>query len=62
MENLIGKKIRIISIDDPYFYLYVGKEGVVERSCVDPYGDTQLWGTWGGIAIYPRVDKFEVIE
>ena len=61
-ENLVGKKIRIVALDDPYADRYIGKEGIVERVSTDPWGDVRLDGTWGGIAIYPHVDSFEVID
>ena len=37
---------------------YAGKEGVVEH--IDDIG--QLHGTWGGLAVQPENDRFEVIE
>ena len=33
-EELVGKRIRIVSMDDPYADRYIGKEGVVERASV----------------------------
>lgn len=51
----LGDKIKIISMkDEPQ---YSGKEGVIEF--IDSIG--QLHGTWGGCALIPEVDKFEVI-
>lgn len=61
-ERLIGKTIEIVSLDDPYAQLYVGKRGVVESVEKDPYGDYRLQGTWGYIAIYPKCDTFEIIN
>ncbi len=61
-KELVGKKIRIVSIDDPYADRYIGKEGVVERVSEDPWGDVRLYGTWEGVAIYPKVDRFEVLD
>ena len=56
MENLIGKKIRIIEMQgEPQ---YTNKTGVVEH--IDGIG--QLHGTWGGLAVVPSVDKFEIID
>lgn len=60
-ESLIGKRIRIIELEDPCTR-YNNKEGIVECIGVDPWGDTYLVGTWGGVTIYPNVDKFEVVE
>lgn len=53
----VGDKIRIISLadeDESYF----GKEGVIDH--IDDLG--QLHGTWGGLAIIPESDKFEIIS
>ena len=36
---------------------YDGKEGVIED--IDAIG--QLHGTWGGLAIIPEADKFQII-
>jgi len=57
-----GKKIRIIRMDDNngqdwQAREYNGREGVVEF--VDSAG--QLHGTWGGLAVNPEIDKYEVI-
>lgn len=52
----VGDKIRIISMDDPYVN-YNGREGVIEH--IDDMG--QLHGTWGGCAIIPGLDQFEII-
>jgi len=51
-----GDKIRIINmLDEPQ---YKGKEGIVEF--VDDIG--QIHGTWGGCAIIPENDEFEIIS
>ena len=51
-----GDKIRIIEmVGEPH---YTGKEGVVNH--IDDIG--QIHGTWGGCAIVPEEDKFEIIE
>ena len=52
----VGDKIRIIYMEDEPNY--TGKEGVVTR--IDDIG--QIHGTWGGCALIPGVDKFEVVE
>ena len=55
-NNLIGKKIRIIDMDgEPQ---YSGKTGVVKH--IDSIG--QIHGTWGGCALVPDTDDFEIIE
>lgn len=52
----VGDKIRIIKMEgEPH---YNGKEGVI--TVIDSIG--QLHGTWGGLAVNPHVDEFEVIE
>ncbi len=52
----VGDKIKIISMEgEPQ---YTGKEGVVD--CIDDAG--QIHGTWGGCAIIPSVDKYEIIN
>lgn len=54
----IGDRIRIISMDDKWSGNdYAGKEGVIEKVGVDPWGDMFLCGTWGGLTVYPKVDK-----
>jgi hypothetical protein len=56
MKDLIGREIRIISMfGEPG---YEGSQGIVKS--VDSMG--QLHGTWGGLAVNPEVDEFEVIK
>lgn len=56
MKVKIGDKIKIISMDgEPQ---YTGKEGIVEK--IDDMG--QLHGNWGGCAIIPEIDLFEIIK
>ena len=52
----VGDKIRIIQMIDPYVD-YNGKEGTVEH--IDDIG--QVHGTWGGCAVVPGEDEFELI-
>ena len=62
-ENLIGKKIRIINMDDPYDgKRYNGKEGIIELVVTDPTGEICYAGTWGGLNVYPNIDEIEFIE
>ena len=55
MSAIIGDKIRILYMkDEPR---YSGKEGIVKT--IDDFG--QLHGTWGGLAVIPDMDEFEII-
>lgn len=55
-EHYVGKTIKIISMKgEPQ---YSGKEGVVKF--VDDMG--QLHGSWGGLAVQPENDNFEIIK
>ena len=62
MEKVkIGDTIRIIRMNDDggkdlQARMYNGRSGVVEH--IDSIG--QLHGTWGGLAVIPGVDDFEV--
>ena len=64
MEDLVGKKVTIISIDpnDPAADDYAGKEGTITEVGKDPWGDIYYRGTWGGIALYPNIDKLKITE
>lgn len=56
----IGQKVRIINMNgEPQ---YAGKEGYITEINPDPWGDTQIHGTWGGCCLYLGMDEFEVIE
>ena len=56
MEIKLGDKIRIIEMKgEPE---YTGKLG--EVTIIDGIG--QLHGTWGGLAIIPEEDTFEIIK
>ena len=63
MEKVkIGYTIRIIRMNDDggkdlQARIYNGRSGFVEY--IDSLG--QLHGTWGGLAIIPETDEFEVI-
>ena len=63
MDNVkIGDTIRIIRMDDnrgkdSRARDYAGRTGTVEH--IDSAG--QLHGTWGGLAVIPEVDEYEVI-
>lgn len=55
LETLVGKRIRIINMrGEPN---YAGKEGAVES--IDGIGN--LHGTWGGLAVIPETDIYELV-
>lgn len=59
----IGDKIRIISMDDKWSGNdYAGKEGIIEYIGIDPWGDMFLRGTWGGLSVYPKIDRIIKLE
>ena len=52
----VGDKIRILYMSgEPQ---YTGREGIVRT--IDDMG--QIHGTWGGCAVIPGEDSYEVIE
>lgn len=52
----VGDKVRIIDMfEQPQ---YAGREGIVTH--IDDMG--QIHGSWGGCAIIPEFDYYEVIE
>lgn len=52
----VGDTVRIIEMKgEPQ---YTGKTGVVQF--IDDAG--QIHGTWGGCALIPKEDKFEIIK
>lgn len=56
MNEYVGKRIRILRMDgEPQ---YGEREGMVKH--VDDMG--HLHGTWGGLAVIPSKDMFEVIQ
>ena len=56
MKVKVGDKIRIIDMKgEPH---YNGKEGVVDH--IDSLN--QIHGSWGGLAIVPEEDEFEIIN
>ena len=56
IRGQVGDKVRIIEMNgEPE---YKGKTGVIEL--IDAAG--QLHGTWGGCAIIPDVDKYEILN
>ena len=55
----VGDKIKIIYIEDAPDYS--GKVGVITHFNTDCYGEVRIGGTWGGLYVYPNLDKFEII-
>lgn len=56
MSVKIGDEIKIISMQgEPD---YTGRTGIVMR--IDSIG--QLHGTWGGLAVIPEEDTFQIIN
>jgi len=56
----VGDRIRIIDMDgEPQ---YSGREGTVTFISKDPWGDTQVHGTWGGCCLYLGKDSYEILE
>ena len=56
----VGDRIRIIEMEgEPQ---YCGKEGIIEQMGVDPWGDEFLRGTWGGLSVYLKTDRIEIIN
>ena len=52
----VGDTIRINYMkDEPQ---YTGREGVITH--IDDFG--QLFGSWGGLAVVPDMDNFEIIK
>ena len=52
----VGDIIRIVDMDgEPQ---YIGREGEVKH--IDSMG--QIHGTWGGCAVIPGVDSFEIVK
>lgn len=55
-DQYLGKIVRILNMNgEPN---YTGRTGMVDH--VDDIG--QLHGTWGGLAIIPEEDEFEIVD
>lgn len=55
-KNLLGKTLKIIYMEgEPQ---YTGRTGVVKS--IDDMG--QIHGSWGGCALIPGTDEWEVID
>lgn len=58
--ELIGKRIRMIKMDDPY-PIPPGMEGVI-RDIDDLNQYVVLWDNGGILSVIPEVDQFEIIN
>lgn len=56
----IGDKIRIDYMEGES--QYTGIEGIVTSINKDPWGDTQVHGTWGGCCLYLGKDSYTILE
>lgn len=54
----VGDKIRIIKMNDRFSEFYIGKEGYIKH--IDDMG--YLHGNWGGLAVIPEEDEYELVE
>ena len=57
----VGDYIRIDYMDgEPQ---YTGREGKVTQISKDPWGDTAIYGTWGGCSLYPSAgDRYTILR
>ncbi len=58
----IGDTILILDVLGEPSSPYLGKTGKVTHFDKDFTGAVRLHGTWGGIAIYPSLDRFEIVK
>jgi hypothetical protein len=55
----VGDKIKIIHMEgEPQ---YTNKEGIVTSINKDPWGETQIHGTWGSCCVYLEKDEVQVL-
>ena len=57
-NSKVDSIVKILELKDEKNNTYCGKTGVITK--IDDIG--QLWGTWGGLAIIPEVDKYLVFK
>lgn len=59
-EELIGKRVKLIFMEDPY-PIESGQEGVIVR--VDDMGGLHVkWDDGRSLAILPDVDRYEILS
>ena len=60
-QNLEGKRVRLIRMEDPYTKLKEGDEGTINR--VNPLGDLEVeWDNGSRLNLITSVDEFELLE
>ena len=60
-QNLEGKRVRLIRMEDPYTTLKEGDEGTINR--VNPLGDLEVeWDNGSKLNLITSVDEFELLE
>jgi hypothetical protein len=57
-EVKVGDEIKILFLDDIRGVDYIGRTG--EVTLIDGIG--QIHGTWGGLAIIPETDSYELLD
>lgn len=57
-EVKVGDEIKILFLDDIRGMDYIGRTG--EVTLIDGIG--QIHGTWGGLAIIPETDSYELLD
>jgi hypothetical protein len=59
-NSLVGKRVRLISMDDPYSKLVEGDEGTITH--VDDIGTIHVrWDNGSGLGLIPGEDKFVIL-
>ena len=54
----VGDRLEILYMQgEPH---YAGRSGTITSIEKDPYGDTAIHGTWGGLAVYVGVDNYKI--
>jgi len=60
-DNLIGKRVRIIRLEDPYTKLRSGEEGKI--SYIDDMGSIFVdWDSGSKLALLPDIDEYEILD
>ncbi len=60
-DNLIGKRVRIIRLEDPYTKLRSGDEGKI--SYIDDMGSIFVdWDSGSKLALLPDIDEYEILD